>query len=882
MGGGVLIAVSSNLRSEPLSIDSAYDIEFVSVLVKLEGKRIFITCSYIPPNSPHVMYTKHADAIKSVASSAQSNDSVFVFGDFNMPSISWKYLPEDKYCVQTNHNSNFVEFFNTIYDLNLYQINGICNTNSRILDLVFVNDVDDCCIKRSSPITTPEDGYHPTIEVEISTPKYIGALNSKREKVFSFKETNYVMFNELMADMDWHIILSSYNDLDLMINAFYRVIYGIIDLCTPKKTPKVLNGPPWNNKSLAHAKNRKNKLYKKYKRSGSHTDYVLYTVSRAEYSTINKSCYENYISKMKSSFQRNPKDFFAFVNSKKRESGYPTTMKLQQVESSDCSVISNLFADFFSTTYSSAVYNDSNVYPYKITSNQTISMPSIEAFTIFKELLSLKFSYNFGPDKVPSNILINCADGFSIPLTILFNKSLQLGYFPKLWKDSFIIPFYKSGPKADITNYRGIAKLSYIPKLFEKIITDHLCFQVSNIISPYQHGFQKGCSTMTNLLHLTTVIYRGFREQLQTDVIYTDFSKAFDKVNHLLLVQKLRLLGFTDISSKWIYSYLSDRMQTVLFNNSVSRAINVSSGVPQGSHLGPLLFSLFINDLPQVITSSNILMYADDVKVFLSYCQTSDQQLLQKDLDSISNWCEKNFMQLNLKKCKYMRFVRRQPFLAQYYLNCCELELVDNFLDLGILLDTKLNFIAHINMIANKARGVLGFVKRWSKEFKDPYVTKCLYTSLVRPVLEYGSIIWDPLYKKHSDVLESVQKQFLLFCLRGLNFDPMHLPPYTSRLGLIKLPTLKSRRIVLNISFLFNVVTGDVCSGFLINNITFNVPHRPTRYFALLSIEFVRSNYADADPLRRMCKDFNKFYSYIDFSSSPQLIKKNILIFLNS
>lgn len=275
-------------------------------------------------------------------------------------------------------------------------------------------------------------------------------------------------------------------------------------------------------------------------------------------------------------------------------------------------------------------------------------------------------------------------------------------------------------------------------------------------------------------------------------------------------------------------------------------------------------------------------MYADDMKVFLSYSQLWEQKYLQSDLDSFHTWCKLNLMELNFGKCKYMRFFRMMPMSANYVLGGHQLEMVDTFLDLGVLLDSKLNFISHITITVNKAKGVLGFIKRWAKEFNDPYVTKNLYTSLVRPILEYASTIWDPIYQTHVDSIESVQKQFLLFCLRSLNFNRLSLPSYTSRLALIKLPTLKSRRSMLNISLLLNIINGDVCSGFLINNISFNIPQRPTRYFSPLSVPFCRANYANADPLTRMCKEFNELYSLIDFCMSINVIKSNIIIFLNS
>lgn len=881
-GGGVLIAVAKELSSELIVIDPSCDIEFVAVSINLNFKRIFVTCSYIPPSSPQIIYMKHAEIIRTIASSSFAGDSVCCFGDFNLPSINWKYIPEEKYFLQIKQNSYFDEFFNILYDSCLFQINGISNIYGKILDLIFVNDVADCFISRSSPITSPEDSYHPTIKLNALIPSVVvkPSCNSSVKR-FSFNLADYNTLIKLFIDTDWFGFFSCYPDVHQMAAAFYNKVYSFMDVCIPKKRIKQFSGPPWNNKLLARAKNKKNNLYKIFKKSGSLADYRKYSLSRASYITLNKLSYNNYINSMRYNFKRHPKMFFKFVNSKKKTTGFPSSMKFEQNESNDDITISNLFADFFSTTYSDAPYNFLADYPYKITANQSISISTINISTIANELKHLKFSHDSGPDNIPSSILIKCADAFALPLSLLFNTSINTGQFPDAWKDSFIVPLFKSGNKSDIANYRGIAKLSIIPKIFEKIITDNLCYQASNLISPYQHGFQKCCSTTTNLLQLVTVIFSGFINQQQTDVIYTDFSKAFDKVNHLLLKKKLSLLGFTELCVKWIYSYLTNRKQTVRFNNVYSKSIDVLSGVPQGSHLGPLLFSLFINDLPDVICSSHILMYADDVKLFLSYRHSSDQMCLQNDLNAFHTWCKINLMELNLRKCKFMRFSRKTLIPARYVFDDYPLEAVDTILDLGILLDVKLNFIAHITMTVNKARAVLGFVKRWSKEFNDPYVAKSLYTSLVRPILEYGSIIWDPLYKIHSDAIESVQKQFLLFCLRGLNFNPMDLPSYQARLALIKLPSLKSRRTTLNITMLFKIITGEINSGFLINNITFNVPQRPSRYFSPLSVQFCRSNYANSNPLWRMCNEFNKFYRFIDFSLSSITIKNNIIIYLN-
>jgi len=234
--------------------------------------------------------------------------------------------------------------------------------------------------------------------------------------------------------------------------------------------------------------------------------------------------------------------------------------------------------------------------------------------------------------------------------------SLETSDFPHRWKESFVIPLHKKGSKLNACNYRGISKLSAIPKLFENIITPHLQHSCRSLISSCQHGFIKRRSTTTNLLEFTSFVIGGFRKNRQTDVVYTDFSKAFDSVSHPILVRKLDLLGFSGDFLRWILSYLNDRTQRVIFKNSLPSLIRVTSGVPQGSHLGPLLFTLFINDLPLVLTKSRVLMYADDVKLCLQYNDPAQSLALQSDLNAFQTWCMDNELNLNGSKCKLMRW----------------------------------------------------------------------------------------------------------------------------------------------------------------------------------------------------------------------------------
>ena len=339
------------------------------------------------------------------------------------------------------------------------------------------------------------------------------------------------------------------------------------------------------------------------------------------------------------------------------------------------------------------------------------------------------------------------------------------------------------------------------------------------------------------------------------------------------------LLCFNSKLLEWISSYLSDRFQKVVFNNELSDTLKVTSGVPQGSHLGPILFNIFINDLPTVISHSSILMYADDVKLFLSYSDYNCQRLLQEDLVALETWCEYNLMRLNLGKCKCMSFFRRPRIISSYSLIGSRLEFVNSFVDLGILMDPKLNFINHINATISKARSSLGFVKRWCKEFNDPFTTKTLFVSLVRPVLEFGCVIWTPYYESHIMHLESVQKQFLLFALKSFNWNPiLNLPSYNSRLKLLNIPPLSCRRTMLSVVFMIKLINGDIDSSFLLSRINFHIPSRNLRMFAPIKMNNYRSNFLNNNPFMLMCKHFNDLSTKVDYSSSYFIVKKEILI----
>ncbi|CAH2091306.1 unnamed protein product [Euphydryas editha] len=229
---------------------------------------------------------------------------------------------------------------------------------------------------------------------------------------------------------------------------------------------------------------------------------------------------------------------------------------------------------------------------------------------------------------------------------------------PEIWKRSYVVPIFKSGDKHNVDNYRPISKLSTVAKLFEKIVYDNIYPNLRPFLISQQHGFVDGRSTERNLCEFLHRISIAIDQGFQVDVVYIDYSKAFDRIPHAKLINKLEKAGIHGDLLRWLSSYLENRSQAETVKGRVSSFVPVSSGVPQGSHLGPLLFNVFINDINSVFKNSGILLYADEMKIFRCISDSADYLLLQSDLNKLCEYCSDNSMSLNIRKCQVISFSR--------------------------------------------------------------------------------------------------------------------------------------------------------------------------------------------------------------------------------
>ena len=406
-------------------------------------------------------------------------------------------------------------------------------------------------------------------------------------------------------------------------------------------------------------------------------------------------------------------------------------------------------------------------------------------------------------------------------------------------KDGGIIPIFKKGDKKDPSNYRSVSLLPLFGKILERIVYDQLYQHVSPALCSEQHGFIPRRSCITNLAVYLQSAWEAISDGYQTDAIYTDYSAAFQSVNHSLLIHKLKhsykLEGF---ALKWFVSYLSDRRQRVIVNGKTSKWTTVLSGVPEGSLLAPLLFSLFINDLPREV-DSGCLLYADDVKIFRKIVSPSDGLLLQKDLSRLTAWSVRWGLTLNPSKCKSFTItLRRAPVQTPYFIDATKLEHVGEIRDLGITLDTKLTFAAHVGNIVSRANRSLGLLfrsfqtgTRRSKFNRNALV--CAYFSNVRSILECGSVIWAGAAETHTVRIDRVQHKFLIWLISNTASGQATSLAYNDLLNHFHLPSLASRRVQHDLLFIRSLFNAKLDSHILLRSFYLHAPTRSIRTLRL-------------------------------------------------
>ncbi|CAB3990931.1 Hypothetical predicted protein [Paramuricea clavata] len=484
---------------------------------------------------------------------------------------------------------------------------------------------------------------------------------------------------------------------------------------------------------------------------------------------------ERFYNSLDGIFQTNPKRFWSIFKLNNKQSSVPDIMSMRNAAEPESSqtydvstptAIANLFNRYFTSVFNTDHDNLDERSSPPSTSGQSDLQLTIEE--VARTLLTLDTTKATGPDGIPSRLLKETAWQIAPSLTQIFNKSLSCGEIPDEWKLANIVPVHKKGEKSQVENYRPISLLSIISKVLERCVLRNIRDHLLQLINDSQHGFIPRKLCTTQLLEVLDYIGSLLDGGKQADVVYMDMFKAFNKVHHKYLISKLRnVYGISGKLLRWFESYLINRKQGVTVLGATSSARPVLSGVLQGSILGPILFLLYANDLPDAVEHSKIASFANDTKLFKKVDSTSDAISLQSDLSSLENWSTSSGLVFNQDKCKCQRVTRKKnPIKYEYKINNKSLVVTEKEKDLGIRITDTLNWSYHTLDHCAKANKMLGFLRRAAMKITNVNIRRTLYLSIVRSTLGYATQVWSPQSIDLITRTERIQRRATKFILK--------------------------------------------------------------------------------------------------------------------
>ena len=763
---------------------------------------------------------KMHDMIKSMAQD-KGYKSVLIMGDFNHPGITWS---PDPVITTVHRNDNHPEymFVKTINDSLLHQHVSLPTRDregqiSKIDDLIFTSDKE--MISNLEHIGHLGESDHQILSFDIHNTfrKYVQKSHTK----LKYQQTNLEGFKNDMC-CNWQEELAS-KTANEAYNIFLQKYNQACDQNVPKQTVKTKTSyvkPIWMKQATLNLIRRKKSAHIRFLNTRSRVDKYAYNSIRNQVTSATRQdriAFERNISR---EIKNNNKLFWRYVNSQrmsnssipdlKRDDGTLTSDDAEKAE-----ILNKQFTSVFTEEDLTNIPVDEPLPVLNKLDNFEIKQNEVKKF-----LKALRTQKSCGADKVHPYLLKHLAEHLSIPITIIFNISLSTGEVPSIWKEGIVTALFKKGNKSLASNYRPITLTSIVCKILEKIITHkiHQHLIENNLEDKYQHGFTPKKSTVTNLIEALNIWTEALSHGLPIDIIYLDFQKAFDTVPHERLLQQLSRYGITGKVHGWIRDYLHNRTQRVRVNGEYSTSSKVMSGVPQGSVLGPVLFLLFISSMTPLIQNF-VSLYADDTKLYNYIINNRSAETVQEDLNRLAEWSAKMQMSFHPEKChrmhlgtntdKFKYFLPKvystfeNPTSTCYTLYCHELEEVNHEKDLGVTIDTKLNFKIHISQKISKANSMLYLIKNCFQHL-DEKMFLLLYKSLVRPHLEYASTVWSPISKEDIIRIEGVQRRAtkLLPSLSTLT--------YSERMAKLQLPSLYYRRLRQDIILIYNYVNQNI------------------------------------------------------------------------
>lgn len=728
-GGGVMIAVNRRFRSGEVTCTNSCEILSVNIHISATVIRLIVT--YLP----HFYDTEHvSNFFTELGNLIPKQQTTLIFGDFNAPLVDWNSLS----FPETKNYKTFYKFYLKSQPLTQFITHPTRGLN--VLDLLFSNDSKIVkSIEHLPPIATSD---HEVLygKLAIKRPKHM--------KIFvkNFNKGNYKLA-ELIISKEIHSLFCS-DRIENIWARFKIFIDLLIKVCVPTKR-KLAIGKSLYSRTDTHIYNRYKYFYKNHKLKQSDYSLLQYKAVKRflkSYVINSKIRYETELAKSKSKGS-----LFRYVRSHTRES---TTDIPPLIINNEIITDNQIKANHMVNYFSSIGSTNGSSATFKLQLIPRTAKVIITANMITSSLKQCKSKFSSGPDGIPSIFWKKVGHSLSPFLSFLFTRMIEENYVPPEWKCADIIPIYKGkGKQSDISNYRPISLTCSLSKIFETVILHLINSDVQPHLSTNKHGFRESKSTITNLISTYHVNLENMNKKLHTDVIYIDLSKAFDRVSHYLLMEKLSKFNIHPDILKIIYSFISNRKICVKIDNVRSKPEILTCGVPQGSILGPILFVIYINELFELPLSSNINGYADDTKLF-----GTNPVFLQSDLNIVVDWLKNNLMVINTDKCVCLHFGNDNP-KTTYYLLGKPLQSCSKTKDLGVIIDDRLNFDSHIRSVVKRSFYIINtFFRIFKSKNTEMYIL--LYKLYVLPVIQYGSLVYWPVRVRDIMSIEKIQRYF--------------------------------------------------------------------------------------------------------------------------
>lgn len=825
-GGGVSLLAREDICVTPIeqfcSITENYEV--LSILCAKTVYSVF----YRPP---HGNINTFLSFLQTFIQYASDNKYTVIWGgDFNINMLANGTVEQQFRTLLTTHG---------YHNLISAPTRKTVNTSSCI-DL-FITNLNPNSVK--SGVFCQSISDH--MPIFLSVKRKVKTLNSCTHEFQLITQQRLEAFRNELLCTDWYDVYTAQN-ANSAYEHFLRIFTSCYQRCFPlrsstKRPAKIRK--PWVTKELLYKIKTKTKLYLKFIGSRDPLDLNIFKSFRNKLNNELRKAKSNYYYQSFNNCHNDSRILWKKLNSLMNRK--PSSFQPIKIVKNDVSIQDQFLADTFNNHFTSldgTAVSDTACRHITAFCSDSIFLQLTNAAEIIQTFKEIKTSTTRDVDQLQMRPVKFVLDVIAPVLTCVYNLCLSTGVFPQKMQIAKVLALFKKGDRSDISNYRPISILPLFSKCLEKLIFRRLTnfLESKNLLTKCQFAFRRGMSTQLALLEQKEFILKNFEENLLTLGVFIDFSKAFDCINHNLLLRKLPQYGIRGVAHDLIKSYLNHRSQYVEINGISSQLKPIKIGVPQGSILGPLLFNIYVNDIVNVDASTKYVIYADDTTLLFSSKNienlvTTTNSVLAK----IYEWSIENGLTINTNKTKTVLFQAKNKNISlqsDIMLNHSNLEVLASAKTLGIFFDHDMSWNSHINYLAGKLSQIAGQV--FALKFLPLKIKLLIYHSLFASHLNYCLLVWGTTSATNINRLFLLQKK-IIRSICNENFDS-HTAPLFSRLEVIKFPSLYNYQLSTMFVKERNSIQRKICT---LANLRPNARHYGTRSPEIWHVPFARTNY---------------------------------------